>query len=255
MGNKIWLYTNLIRIFKIAYNEIDSPKRRTKMKRVSLFVIIILTIFLAGGCANKDIEPTGFLSDYSKLQPGQGDQPLKRYVDPTVDFSKYKKVMIDKVIFYFKNDSREIGIDPDELKMLADYFHDCLIKNLQDRYPVVSKPGPDVLRIRVAITNVKAGNPVLGAASAVLPVGVAVNALSNVTTGESINVGEATIEAEFLDSETGKVVAAIMDRKVGSTYSTGSVKGKWGHAKQAFQEWAQKLRKWLDEVHDKKARN
>ncbi len=223
-------------------------------KRLFVVTAVLAAAIFMTGCAGKGtIEPTGFLSDYSKLKTGQGDQALKRYVDPDVDFSKYRKVMIDKVIFYFQGDSKEIGINPDELKMLADYFERSLVEKLQDAYPVVTIPGPDVLRIRVAITHVKAGNPVLGAASAVLPVGVAVNALSNVTTGESVNVGEATIEAEFLDSETGKVVAAIMDRRVGSTYSTGSVKGKWGHAKQAFDQWAKKLRTWLDKMHSQKS--
>ncbi len=221
--------------------------------------IIAVTLILAGticmliGCSSKNnLKPSGFLSDYSRLQPGNKDQAIKRYVAPSVDFSKYKKVMIDKVIFYFDPSSKPIGVNPDELEMLAKYFEEALVEELKDAYPIVTEPGPDVLRIRVAITHVKAGNPVLGAASAVLPVGVAVNAISNVTTGESVNVGEATIEAEFLDSVTGQVVAAIMDRKVGSTYSTGSVKGKWGHAKQAFKEWAKRLRQWLDEVHGTK---
>jgi len=224
------------------------------MQRLIVGTLILLsTICLLIGCSGKkQLHPSGFLSDYSRLQPGSDGQAIKRYVDTSVDFSKYKKVMIDKVIFYFAPSSKPIGVDPDELEMLAKSFEKALVEELKDAYPIVTKPGPDVLRIRVAITDVKAGNPMLGAASAVLPVGVAVNAISNVTTGESVNVGEATIEAAFLDSETGRVVAAIMDRKVGSTYSTGSVKGKWGHAKQAFKEWAKRLRQWLDGVHGKK---
>jgi hypothetical protein len=170
-----------------------------------------------------------------------------------VDFSKYKKVMIDKVIFYFKDEKRQLGIKPDELKALASTFEKDLLDALKGAYPVVTEPGPDVLRIRIAITDVQAGNPVLGPASAVLPLGVAANALSNVTTGESLSVGEASIEAEFIDSQTGKVVAAMMDRRVGSTYSTGTVGGKWGHAKEAFQDWAKRLRQWLDKMHGKKA--
>jgi len=221
------------------------------MPKMTIYLLMLLVSFsFLSGCANKNrLKPTGFLSDYSKLQAGKKDQALKRYVDTTVDFSKYKKVIIDKVIFYFKPDSRPIGVNPEELEMLANSFEKALIDSLKDKYPVVTKPGPDVLRLRVAITDVKAGNPVLGTASAVLPVGVAINALSNVATGESVNVGEATIEAEFIDSETDKVIAAIMDRRVGSTYSTGSVKGKWGHAKQAFEHWAKSLREWLDDVH------
>ena len=47
------------------------------------------------------------------------------------------------------------------------------------------------------------------------------------------------------------VVARIIDRKAGSTYDTASVKGKWGHSKKAFKQWAEMLRKWLDDVHMK----
>ncbi len=217
-------------------------------KIACLALAILLSALSLSGCGPKAPEPTGFLHDYSKLRPGKEGEALKRYVDPAADFSKYNKIMLDHVVFYFKDNKNQVGISPEELKQLSDYFEQALINALKDKYPIVSEPGPDVLRIRIAITNVKAGNPVLGAASAVLPVGVAVNALSNVTTGESVNVGEASIEAEFMDSETGKVIAAMIDRKVGSTYSSGTVKGKWGHAKQAFDTWAKILRKRLDEM-------
>jgi len=224
------------------------------MKKILLPAAALVAVIFLTCCASKNsIEPTGFLSDYSKLEPGKGDQVLRRWVDPDVDFSKYKKVMIDKVIFYFKDEKRQLGIKPDELKALASTFEKDLLDALKGAYPVVTEPGPDVLRIRIAITDVQAGNPVLGPASAVLPLGVAANALSNVTTGESLSVGEASIEAEFIDSQTGKVVAAMMDRRVGSTYSTGTVGGKWGHAKEAFQDWAKRLRQWLDKMHGKKA--
>ncbi len=222
-------------------------------KTLSISAAVLVAILFVTGCAGKkDIEGTGFLRDYSKMKQGQDNQALKRYIDPSVDFSRYDKVMIDKVVFYFKGDSKEVGIQPDELKMLADYFEKALVKALQDAYPVVTQPGPDVLRIRIAITGVKAGNPVLAPASAVLPLGAAVNALSNLTTGESISVGEASMEAEFLDSQTGRVIAQVMDHRTGSTYSTGTIGGKWGHAKEIFQDWAKRLRQWLDQVHGKK---
>jgi hypothetical protein len=78
-----------------------------------------------------------------------------------------------------------------------------------------------------------------------------VNLFSNVATGESANVGSASIEAEFLDSMSGELLASLVDKKAGSTYDTASVKGKWGHAKKAFQQWAQLLRKRLDVAHGK----
>ena len=173
------------------------------------------------------------------------------YKKPGVDFSKYNKVLIDKVVFYLKPDSKAQGIQPDALKRLADTFEQKLVAALNDAYPLVSQPGPDTLRIRIAITDIKPSNPVLAPMSAVMPVGMAVNLVSNVTTGQSINVGSASIEAEFLDSSTGEVLGEIVDHKVGSTYDVATVKGKWGHAEEAFGQWAEMLRKWLDKVHGK----
>lgn len=65
------------------------------------------------------------------------------------------------------------------------------------------------------------------------PIGMAANLISNVVSGQSMNVGSASIEAEFLDSESNQVVANVVDRKVGSTYDTATVKGKWGYSKKA----------------------
>ena len=43
-----------------------------------------------------------------------------RYLKPGVDVVKYKKLMIDPVIFFFAGDYEYKGIDPTEMKQLAD---------------------------------------------------------------------------------------------------------------------------------------
>ena len=221
--------------------------------RRNFFVLFTLAIFifLMASCAQKSTKFSGFLEDYSLLQKGPEGGPDLVYKKPGVDFSKYNKLMVDKVVFYLKEDAKAKGIQPAVLKELEDAFEKELVKYLNDAYPMVAKPGPDVLRIRIAITDVEPGNPALGTVGAVLPVGMAVNLVSNVTTGSSVNVGSASIEAEFLDSETGELLGEVVDHKTGSTYDTATVKGKWGHAKKAFEEWAKMLRNWLDRVHGK----
>ncbi len=216
---------------------------------VCIMLILALTVW---GCSQKKTTYSGFLKDYSGLQKGPEGGPDLVYKKPGVDFSKYKKVMVEPVVFYLKKDAEAKGIQPKVMAELEDAFEKEIVKELNGAYPMVDKPGPDVLRIRIAITDVEPSNPALGTVGAVMPAGMAINLISNVTTGSSVNVGSASMEAEFLDSETGEVVGKVVDHIEGSTYDTATLKGKWGHTKKAFQQWAKMLRNWLDSVHGKK---
>jgi hypothetical protein len=61
--------------------------------------------------------------------------------------AKYNKLMIDCIKIYLKEDAHPNRIDPSELKELADYFHQAIVKAVEPAYPVVNEPGPDVLRM------------------------------------------------------------------------------------------------------------
>jgi hypothetical protein len=217
-------------------------------KAMRLILALALAAFLIGGCVSKETTQTGFLEDYSNLKKGPEGGVNQVYKKPGVNFGKYNKVMIDKVSFYLKKDSEAKGLRAHELKKLSDAFDNELIAALNDAYPMVGKPGSDTLRIRIALTDVVSSNPTMGTVGAILPIGMAANLISNVATGESMNVGSASLEAEFVDSVSNQVVASVIDRKVGSTYDTSTVKGEWGHTEKAFKEWAKMLRKWLDDV-------
>jgi Protein of unknown function (DUF3313) len=43
-----------------------------------------------------------------------------RWLKPGVDFAKYNKLMLDSVVFFFAEDSEYKGMDPQELKEIAD---------------------------------------------------------------------------------------------------------------------------------------
>ncbi|MFH0997317.1 MAG: DUF3313 domain-containing protein [Pseudomonadota bacterium] len=89
-----------------------------------------------------------------------------------MDFAKYNKVMLDSVVFFFANDADYKGMDPNELKTLADGFNLQILNVLKDTYPIVSEPGPDVIRIRFAVTDLKSSKPGMSAVSSVVPVGL-----------------------------------------------------------------------------------
>ncbi len=237
-----------------------------------LFTGVLIVVFAFGliGCATqqagvKKAEYTaqsGFLSDYSKLK-SEGED-TKVYIDPAVDFSKYDKVMIDRITVWYKEDAKYKGIDPTQLKTLTDYFHNAIVKELGDAYPVVDKPGPDVMRVRIALTNLVPTKPEITVAMAVIPYATVADIAMGGKKGHSPYLGETAMEGELLDSVNHKQLGAYVDRKLGKKYHYDLSKGSegvqagaagyidaystWGYAKAAFDAWAKGFRTRLDSM-------
>lgn len=115
-------------------------------------------------------------------------------------------------------------------------------------YPLVEKPGSDVMRIRTAITDLVPSNPALSGVTTVIPVGLAISAIKSGAGGGHTGVGEASMETEILDSTTNERIGVAVDMKPGGKLSGLT---KWGAAEDAFKFWAKRLRAWLDEIHGK----
>ena len=216
-----------------------------------LLSIAVISLCLAAGCAGQKLtvkEYSGFLGDYSRLEPGPEGGVDKRYIVPGADLKKYNRVMLDQVRFYFKDDAADKGIDADEMKELSDAFSRAFIDALGSAYPLTAKPGPDVMRLRVAVTDMELPNRAINAVSTVLPVGLAISTVKSGVTGKGTGVGEISMEFAVLDSSTNQVLVEGVDRRSGGKLDSMS---KFGTAEEAFKFWAQRLRTVLDEFHGK----
>ena len=67
--------------------------------------------------------------------------------------------MLDPVVIWYAPHAEYRGISPSELKEVSDYFERSILSALEVRYPVVTEPGPFVLRVRAAITGVTPTRP------------------------------------------------------------------------------------------------
>jgi hypothetical protein len=219
--------------------------------RTRIIGIVVVGIFLSLGVTQAKLKPkeySGFLVDYSQLKPGPKGGVAMVYRKQGVDFKKYNKIMLDHVVFYLKDDAENKGIDPVELAELSEKFHKSAIDGLGASYPLVDKPGPDVMRIRVAITDLELPGHTAGSINTILPVGSSISTLKKRLTGKGPAVGEISMEFEFLDSETNKRIAAGVDRREGGKQESMN---KLATAEDAFKFWAQRLRIRLDEIHGK----
>ena len=221
------------------------------MKKHNLVLAVLMAcafLIMSVGCAQHSVKQAGFLQDYTKL----GEDPFgladAYYEAPNVVWGAYDKAIIDQVTFFLKEDADHKGIDADELNQLAQYWNDSMVKSISKSYQIVSEPGPNTLRMRLAITNLEPGNPATGTVTTVVPVGLAASTLKKATTGTHIGMGEASFEAEIRDAQTDDVLVAGIRKSSGTKYKVAKSVTKWGQVEAIFDEWTDSLLKRLDKL-------
>jgi hypothetical protein len=200
------------------------------MKKANLLTVLALGLMVVQcGCSAKLGKRTGFLSDYSRLER-QSDISY-RYIGPSV--GSYSRLIVDPVKAHFHTGSKASNLSDEELTDLQNYMHMAVLKALSDGYMVVYQPGPDVARIRIALTDVKKSKAMMNIVPTTKLVGS--------------GLGGASMEIEVLDSQTGVQVGAAIESQLGSRLSLKGIT-KWGDAKAVMDDWAKRLRARLDEA-------
>jgi len=217
----------------------------------------LLVAVLGGGCSStfqaRKAVPSGFLGDYSQLRPGTGDEALLVYFNPQADFKKYTGLMIDPIRMYAASPDSDLAKVPrEDQQRLVNYFDATLREHLKKDCQIVEKPGPDVIRLRVAITEAEHSNVVLDTVSTLLPIAIATSALQTVALGSSMAVGKVGVEFEVLDSVTGERLAAAVDARVGRKITGNFDKfNSWRAAEDSFDYWAERLQRRVREIRGK----
>ncbi len=178
----------------------------------------LVVCLAACGCGPEKPKTVGFLSDYSHLRPETTSR--SRYCPLDDPLAGYSRFIVDPVPVYLDDKTlAKLGRDTN-LEELSRYMHDTMVKTLEPRYPVTGvTPGPGTGRIRMALTHLKKGGP--------------------------FGVGDAAIEAEVLDSQTGKQLVALREIRKGK----GSSSSAWGDAKGIMDDWAHRFYATLEEQH------
>jgi len=177
-------------------------------------------------------------SDASLLQPGAEGQAAYVYINPNVQWSNYKKVLLKPVEFW---DSPDTGVSPDDQKMLTSYFYNSLQKSLQQNFTIVGQPGPGVMTIAVAIINAQAATPGLRSVSLVIPQARILNYAQSLATGHAAFAGSAEAAFKATDSSTGQLLAESVDKRIGGMAVSGAAQIQWGDAESAMDYWSQRI--------------
>jgi hypothetical protein len=172
------------------------------------------------------------------------------YARPGASLVSYKKIMLDPIEVAFRKDWKPNrsgsnlplpAKEREEIRQgVAKIVLDEFTKELQrsTQYQLVTTTGPDVLRAKARIVDLYVNAPD--------------TASTNVTRTYTLSTGEMTLLAELFDSETGQVVARVLDRTesrgTGRFMLTNSVVNDM-ESRLTASTWAKILRTRLDSAH------
>lgn len=188
-----------------------------------LFVGIVLTSLLLGGCTSQVTEReqySGFLSNYSNLQEvtTATDGKSMRWVSPSWNPNAYDTIAFRTLEFYPAPKPNE-QVNQQTLADLQDYMSRKAKIVLGQKYRRASSAaaapaGSHPLILRAAITGVSASNEGMKWYE-VMPIAAVVGA-TQAATGHRDQDTNLYIEAEFIDASTHQTMAKVVRKVFGN---------------------------------------
>jgi len=157
---------------------------------------------------------SGFLDDYSLLREGGPNEVALVYRNPEANWPAYREVLLEPVTLWRSGRKSLEPIPREDLLRLVADFQSAVRTRLGEAFRFVDRPGPGVLRIRLAITEAHASDPVLDILTASRGTGRPHPAGAGATDPETRRFLEvAVIEGEVRDAATNVLLAEGVDRR------------------------------------------
>jgi hypothetical protein len=218
-------------------------KHRTTVAR---YLAIFLAMIAFGPVCAKDIQYSDFLSDYSHLKQSSDAFMDYTYLAPGAEnrMANYSAVMIDQPEIFIAPNSKYKGMKPDDMKALADAFRTSMAQALADTYMIVEQPGPNVIYLRFAMSNLQLKKKRKGLLS-YTPVGIVAGVAKSALTTDitkKIDLKGLTMEMEVLDSNSEEQLAALLEIRSGAKDDPAS----WAELEALINVYSQRVRCRLD---------
>lgn len=201
----------------------------TAFSKLGLALVLTSATFIGGCSSSPQLTQTGFISDYSNLKVV--DDHRMRYASG--ELYTYKSFMIDPITIKIPLAEDSILTEQDRSEVAA-YFREKFIAVLTEAgYQLTDKQGPKTARIKIALTDVAKSTWWLK-----------IHPATSIT---GAGRGGAAMEAEVIDSVTGKQLAATIASAKGSQFTVGNFTTK-SDVMSAIDQWAKYAGERLKEV-------
>ena len=216
------------------------------MSRRCRAAVTVLVVVLAGCAARHRAAPpptpedmSGFLDDYALLREGGPDEVSLVYRNPDARWTSYDKVLLEPVSIW-RSGRRSLAAIPErDLLRLASDLYTAVKTHLGEGFTLVKEPGPGVIRIRLAITNARASDPILDVYTADQRASRSAPPPDGPIAPETRRLLEgAVIEGELRDAATDELLAQGVERR----RTKGSLEHlTWAELDRIFDFWADQV--------------
>jgi Protein of unknown function (DUF3313) len=210
-----------------------------------------LMLLAATAVADGPDASSGFLTDYSLLKPsvmGQVGQYIYVAPDAQQRLGAVNAIFVEQPALAIAPASKISALQPNDAQLVVNTFHQLLTEQLAPSFIMAVRSDPGVLTLRTALTNVYLQKPRRRLMS-FTPVGIVVhaakNALENVM--QKVDLHEAVIQAELIDSNTGEVIVEMYDQR--GSIANSKQYTDWQQIEDAFTVDAKRLKCQLDNAH------
>lgn len=186
---------------------------------------------------------SGFLPSYEGLKFKPGEYGGKTIVTPgsAAKSADITKIMIDQPEIFIAEGSAYKGMKPEDALAIAEALRKAISDNMTV-LTVVDKPGPDVLYMRLALSDVHLKEKQRRLAS-YTPVGLVVTGAKNRMTTDmmkKIDLVGVTIEGESLNAETGEFLGSLV-KKLAPPKKTTSDQASWENMMSRFDSMGKQM--------------
>jgi hypothetical protein len=193
-------------------------------------LVLFLSILALAACAQTSANPSGFLDEGIALRPSRGAEDASVYLAPTL--ADHRRFHVEPVVIRFHPAVAGHDIDPVPMGELANRLRSALVDALGEYFIIADGPGPGVVRLRVAVTDLYA--PGKRATDLDLPGAVP---------------GVTAVEALGTDSASGKVLFAARGTGWYERLRKAGTKTRAEHVNALAAVWAEGLNHMIDEAH------
>ena len=196
---------------------------------------LLMTGCFFTGKRARSVEFSGWMGEdvYSLLKKGDSNGALYSYAKPGVNSAWYTKMLLDPIVIY--NPAKENP--PEDVQKSANNFYSILVKTLSKDYEMVKEPGPNTVRVRVAVTNISPGSGTAQTISSVVPIGIGVSVVSNWISGKPAGSGDVSVEVILTDARTNELLGAGVDRRIADK-SLRTAMDTWNAVTKVQEIWA-----------------
>jgi hypothetical protein len=222
------------------------PIRRAA-RGVRLIVTLAAALALSGPAARAaDAPDSGFLPDYSRLQPvktGLG-KDAERWLSPDLTREKYHSVMIEPVVLYPKPEPTE-QVPQTTLDDITGYLTASVRDVVFRDVPQATAPGPGVVRLQVAVTAVSVGSSGMKPYE-FIPAALVLSTAMRAAGQRSQDV-TLSVEALLTDSVTGEPLGMVVRHGSGEQLKNAKTPLTLEQLKKRIDHWAEAASELVDQ--------